>query len=507
MQALAEHPAVTVTGRVPDVRPYMAGAGIYVVPLRIGGGTRLKVLEAMAMGQALVSTHLGCDGFDFEQGRQVCFADDPATFAETAVALLRDRARGRPGPSRACLRRGAFRLGCYCAAAGGVVRVTTDARSGRQYIRLALLRAVGATYRKSSRPVMPRSILLIRPDHLGDMLFLTPALHALRQALPAARITLLGGPWGVEVVRHNPDLDAIETCVFPGFERQPKESSLAPYRLLAAAARKLRRAGCDTAVILRFDHWWGAWLAAAAGIPQRIGHDWPETRSFLTQALPYRSDRHEVQQNATLLAAFAPGIAADLGPTRYHVTDPDRAWIAEWLATQGHDSGQRLVAIHPGAGAAVKQWPAEMWAAVADRLAERPDVRIVLTGGPGELEWVGSIATILAHPALNGAGATTLGQLAALYARCALVLGSDSGPLHLAAAVDAPSVHLYGPVSPVKFGPWGDPSRHVVLRTTWPCAPCDRLDWSAAVLPQHACMAAITPDAVLRAADSLLRAA
>jgi glycosyltransferase involved in cell wall biosynthesis len=93
VRALAEHPAVTVTGRVPDVRPYIAGAGVYVVPLRIGGGTRLKVLEAMAMGQALVSTHLGCDGFDFEHGGQACFADDPATFAEAAVALLRDRAR------------------------------------------------------------------------------------------------------------------------------------------------------------------------------------------------------------------------------------------------------------------------------------------------------------------------------------------------------------------------------------------------------------------------------
>ena len=92
VKALAGRPAITVTGRVPDVRPYIAGAGVYVVPLRIGGGTRLKVLEAMAMGQAIVSTRLGCDGFAFEDGREVRFADDPAAFAGAAVALLRERA-------------------------------------------------------------------------------------------------------------------------------------------------------------------------------------------------------------------------------------------------------------------------------------------------------------------------------------------------------------------------------------------------------------------------------
>lgn len=93
LAALTGHPAVTITGRVPDVRPYIAGAGVYVVPLRIGGGTRLKVLEAMAMGQAIVSTRLGCDGFPFEDGREVIFADEPAAFAERVVALVRDRAR------------------------------------------------------------------------------------------------------------------------------------------------------------------------------------------------------------------------------------------------------------------------------------------------------------------------------------------------------------------------------------------------------------------------------
>jgi len=90
---LADNPAITLTGRVPDTRPYIAAAGVYVVPLRIGGGTRLKVLEAMAMSQALVSTRLGCDGFDFSDGREVCFADEPAAFAAAVIDLLCDRAR------------------------------------------------------------------------------------------------------------------------------------------------------------------------------------------------------------------------------------------------------------------------------------------------------------------------------------------------------------------------------------------------------------------------------
>jgi glycosyltransferase involved in cell wall biosynthesis len=88
---LAAHPAITLTGRVPDTRPYIAAASAYVVPLRIGGGTRLKVLEAMAMSQAIVSTRLGCDGFDFTDGREVRFADEPAAFAAAVIGLCREQ--------------------------------------------------------------------------------------------------------------------------------------------------------------------------------------------------------------------------------------------------------------------------------------------------------------------------------------------------------------------------------------------------------------------------------
>ena len=90
---LAENPAVVLTGWVEDVRPYIAGAGVYVVPLRIGGGTRLKVLEAMAMGKAIVSTTLGCEGFDLVPDQDLVVADAPPDFAAAVLALLRDPVR------------------------------------------------------------------------------------------------------------------------------------------------------------------------------------------------------------------------------------------------------------------------------------------------------------------------------------------------------------------------------------------------------------------------------
>jgi sugar transferase (PEP-CTERM/EpsH1 system associated) len=90
---LADNPAVTVTGWVEDIRPYIAGATVYVIPLRIGGGTRLKVLEAMAMAKAIVSTSLGCEGFGLVPGQELVMADTPAEFAREVLGLLNDAPR------------------------------------------------------------------------------------------------------------------------------------------------------------------------------------------------------------------------------------------------------------------------------------------------------------------------------------------------------------------------------------------------------------------------------
>jgi heptosyltransferase-2/heptosyltransferase-3 len=320
------------------------------------------------------------------------------------------------------------------------------------------------------------------------------------------------GPWGQEVMERSPDVDEIVTCTFPGFARRPKGSWLAPYRLLLQEARRVRRRQVDLALIMRYDHWWGALLAALAGIPQRIGYAIPEVCPFLTQAVPYSVGRHEVHQGLRLVSTLAggpdepDGSAGDpqTAPLHFEPTDSEDAWVKRWLLLHDAVPERPLVAIHPGSGSTVKLWLAEKWAAVADTLCERRGVQIVLTGSAGELDLAWAIAARTRIDPLVACGETTLGQLAALYGHCRLVMGPDCGPLHLAVAVGAPTVHLYGPVDVGTFGPWGDPFRHRVLTSRWPCIPCNRLDIVAAECVAHPCVRDIGVARVLAEAESLL---
>ncbi len=350
-------------------------------------------------------------------------------------------------------------------------------------------------------------VLLIRPDHLGDILLMTPALAALRATWPTAHITCLVGPWGEAVVRRNPSVDEVLTLPFPGFTRQPKASAWDPYQLAYREAQTLR-GRFDIAVILRFDHWWGALLVALARIPLRVGYDVPDVAPFLTTRVPYAPDTHATVLNLALIAALT-GRPIDPDPIAWPMTfpvfDAERADAAAWLAERGVGPDDRLIAVHPGAGAEVKLWTNENWSGVADALAAS-GARVLLTGSAEEAALTADIARRMRSPAVDAAGATSLPCLAALLQRCDVVLGPDAGILHLATAVGAPTVRLYGPIDPRKFGPWGDPSRHriVVAQPPLACQFCDRLDYPPADLPLHPCVRWITVAQVLAAARNAL---
>jgi lipopolysaccharide heptosyltransferase II len=358
-------------------------------------------------------------------------------------------------------------------------------------------------------------VLLIRPDHLGDVLLASPAETILRAAMPDAEIDWLVGPWSAEMVRRGGAAGEVMTLDFPGFTRRPKSSPVEPYAALIREARSLRARGYDAALILRPDHWWGALLAALAGIPRRFGYSVAECTPFLTDTLPQPTG-HAAAANLALarLAAVRLGRAplppSGIVPPAFRVTCDERRWVEQRLMAwrPAGRATTSLVVIHAGAGAPLKSWPTERWAAVAQRLRAPTGVDIVLTGGPGERALAEQITARLDPPLPNLAGETTLGQLGALFAAADLVIGGDSGPLHLAAAVGTPTLRLYGPTDVAEFGPWPPGDQHVALAAGLACQPCRALvgpPCGAVELPP--CLLAIDVESVVNAALGILHRA
>jgi ADP-heptose:LPS heptosyltransferase len=428
-----------------------------------------------------------------------------------------------------------------------------------RFIRLQLLRILALFARPFARRPSANvaTVLYIKPDHLGDLLLATPVLAALRRRFPEAQITAIVGPWAAMVLRHNPDVDVLLTCPFPGFERRPaaddrrpttddrrpttnkrtplqalrsvvsgRWSVVVPYLILLRYAVLLRAGHHDLAIIGRDDHWWGAALALLAGVPWRVGFAIQECRPFLSDALPWNPRDHVTAQGLALVEAttdhrppttdhrrlydirgsrIEDRRTTDHGlyATRFDPTQEDMAWVDSWLVSLGIAVGERLVVLHPGTGGPAKLWLPERWAAVADTLAGGA-ARLLITGGPGEEPLVEAVAAQMRTRPLTLAGQTSVGQLAALLRRAALVLGVDSGPLHLAAAQGVPTLHLYGPGDDRRFGPWGDPARHVVVRAELWCSPCGVFDACPRGLVQPECMEAIGVARVIERAQRLL---
>lgn len=373
----------------------------------------------------------------------------------------------------------------------------------KHYVRRLILHAIAALPMPRGKLRRSNRILLVRPDHLGDVLLTTPAIRAFRAAHPHTEIHALVGPWSATALVNFPEIDRILTLPFPGFGRNTKISWRSPYQLAWNSANQLRRIGYSSAIIFRPDHWWGAMLTYLAGIPDRVGYDLPDIAPFLSYKVQHQHE-HAVVQNLRLVEGWTGHIDSKNILLDFPVDDNDQSYIGGYLQEWGVRPGQDLICIHPGSGAEVKQWPEENWAAVADALADQLDAVIVITGGAHELHLAKRVAAIMKTRVCLMAGDTNLGQLAALFSRAQLVLGSDSGPLHLAAAVGTPTVALFGPADPDEFGTWGNPQKNVILTGSIGCRPCRVLDWNGDNLENHPCVREITVARVLEAARRIM---
>lgn len=333
-------------------------------------------------------------------------------------------------------------------------------------------------------------ILIVRTSALGDIVHCLPVLTALGRHRPAARIG-----WVVEdvfepLLAGHPALAATIPVATRRWGREP--FAAATRREVAATIGRLRAFGADVALDLMGNHK-GALLAALSGARRRIGltrRARRESSSVLwatETAEPHGV--HAVERALSVLDPLGiPREPADFGGDA----------LASPAAAAGDRAAAPFCLLHAGAGWGNKVYPPERWAAVARGIAERTGLEVAVALSPSVAERA-LVARIVA--AAGGAArpieAGDLGRLCDLSRRARLVLGGDSGPLHLAHALGTPVVCVMGPTDPARHGPYGAPEMAIARRL--PCSYCYRRFDEA-----KACLVAIAPEEVVERALGML---
>lgn len=337
-----------------------------------------------------------------------------------------------------------------------------------------------------------RRIAVVRALYLGDLLLAIPALRALRAHFAEAEITLIGLPWAEELRRRfTAYIDRF--LPFPGFPGIG-ETDYAPRRTQPFLAAQ-RAYGYDLVIQMHGSGGASNPFALALGGRVTAGYYCGAPPDGLCLAEPYPDDAPEVARNLGLARLVGCGW---LDPAlEFPLLPVDREEADALL--DGVSADTPLIGIHASAKAPSRRWPPERFAAVADILAARFDARIALTGGADDGAITRAIRRHMRHEALDLAGKTSLGGLAALIARMRLFIGNDSGPAHLAEAVGTLSVTLFGPTDPRRWAPL-DQRAHRIVRHPVGCSPCVYSDCPI----DHRCLRRITPAEVIAQASDLL---
>lgn len=309
-----------------------------------------------------------------------------------------------------------------------------------------------------------RRILVLNRNHIGDCLLTTPMLRALKRRFPRAHVAVSVPEANRDLLVTNPHVDEIVV--------RPKiKSWVGKIRF----AIEQRRQEYDLIISLQEKSKFYAWATRYTALcnprgPVTLCLDHPRTRDDYQYVSPVRDGQHEVYKYLDIAEMLGcprePNPVLELEPTA-----EGREAVEQFIRNRGIDSDARFIGINPGGTKEEKRWPVERFAQVADRLHEELGLPIVIFGGPGDLELAAGIVANMKHRPVVAAGQLPLAGTAALLERCHLLVTNDTGPMHMAVAMAVPVVSLFGPTSPVKFGPFT--THGVVLRHAVGCAECN----------------------------------
>ena len=370
---------------------------------------------------------------------------------------------------------------------------------------------LGAALRDWDEPLLPlragdpriHRILVVRVDLLGDVVLSTPVVRVLRRAYPRAKIDMLVQAPFDGILAGDHDLN--RTLVWnPHVWRNPRNwLSARSWRESLSALRRLRFPRYDLAISVSGDI--GSIVTRLSGARRRVGYANEAYPFFLTDPVPgarYLIHQHETRYGLALAAAAGASIAPGDEIPRLSVSPVAREHMRATLDEERARLGAAgpLIALHAGArNGQAKRWPARHWAALARRLGDELDACVILTGAPNEAPLAGDVERLAGRPVLNLCGQTSLPDLKALLAECALVISGDSGPMHIACALGRPVIALHGPTDPAISGPT-TPDAIVLRHELW-CAPCyDASATAECRFGNPVCMKELAPDVVFAVA-------
>jgi len=348
------------------------------------------------------------------------------------------------------------------------------------------------------------NILLVKLEHIGDVILALPAMHTLREHFPGANITLLTGSWSVAIVEGSPLIDEVILYNSKRYDRESAGPNEAFKRKQVFAA--LRKNPPDLLVSLSND-WRTLWLACLCRFQYRADIGTMLTKRKVSRFFPgvfKRSDtlrtlQHVAEMNMEVLRSI--GLKNGLVHPGLCISQNEINEARNLLHRKGIADSDCKVIIHPGAIWSGRAWDAERYARIGDYVTQSLSAKVIITGNEKEVDIARQVADGMDERAYNVTGKTTLRLLAALLKECDLFIGNDGGAMHIAAAVGTPVIALFGPQSPDRFGPLGTATK--VLYTKTPCSPCRQDECTES--PGRRCMDLISEEEVVAAIDEMVR--
>ncbi|OGW51067.1 MAG: hypothetical protein A2078_12660 [Nitrospirae bacterium GWC2_57_9] len=321
------------------------------------------------------------------------------------------------------------------------------------------------------------NILFFKPGAIGDLLHTLPSLKALRQAFPAARITLVVSPGLEQLVNGSSIADRVEV-----FDKQRMKDR---FRDFIAYGGRLRREQYDLFIDMQpsLRSRLLCWLSGS------------RTCLVYKKQKMVKAEGRRLHAVDNFMQTLAPlGIAQPVDRIELPVQQGAARSAETFLRSQPNIRNRPLIALNCGVGAArpSRNWFPDRFSHLADRLIRELDLAVVFVGGGEDNELVGEVLAGMREKAVSAAGKLDLAETAALLARCRCLVSSDTGPLHLATAVGTPVIGLFGSTDPARTGPVGP--NCTVLQKKLPCVPCEQ---KTCPLSTSACMTSISVDDII----------